>query len=104
VHICWNSSEQEARRIALEQWVNGGLPGNLFIELPLPSHFEEAGTLVTEDKVAESVVCGPEPERHIEAIGEFAEAGFSHVYVHQVGSVDDEFFDFFGSEVLPAFA
>jgi G6PDH family F420-dependent oxidoreductase len=104
VHICWNESEQEARRIALKQWVNGGLPGNLFIELPLPSHFEEAGELVTEEMIADSVVCGPDPARHIEAIREFAEAGFSHVYVHQVGRVDDAFFDFYGSEVLPALA
>jgi G6PDH family F420-dependent oxidoreductase len=103
VHICWNGSEEEARRIAMEKWVNGGLPGNMFVELPLPSHFEEAGTLVTEEAIAESVICGPDPERHVAAIREFADAGYTHVYVHQVGEVDDGFFDFFGSEVLPAF-
>jgi G6PDH family F420-dependent oxidoreductase len=104
IHVCWNESEDEARRIARRQWVNGGLPGNLFVELPLPSHFEAAGELVTEEMIADSVVCGPDPARHIEAIREFADAGFSHVYVHQVGPVEDGFLDFYRSAVLPSLA
>jgi coenzyme F420-dependent glucose-6-phosphate dehydrogenase len=104
VHVCWAESEEEARRTAHEWWPNTGLPGNLFVELPLPSHFEEAAELVTEETVAESVVCGPDPERHIEAIQEFVDAGYTHVYLHQVGPDQDGFFDFYESEVLEHFA
>ena len=41
--------------------------GPLGQELPLPSHFEEAAAMVSEDDVAEVVVCGPTPSA-IEAI------------------------------------
>lgn len=102
IHVCWRDSEAEARKIAAERWVNGGLPGNLFIELPLPSHFEEAGQLVTEETVADSVICGPDPQPQIDAIKKFIDAGYTHVYVHQVAPVEREFFDLYAEEVLPA--
>jgi len=99
--VCWATTEREARRTALEWWPNAGLPGPLSQELPLPSHFEEAATIVTEDDVAESVVCGPELDAHLEGIEAFATAGFDHVYVHQVGPDQKGFLDFYAREVLP---
>lgn len=101
LHVCWAGSEEEARRTALEWWPNGGLSGNLFVELPLPSHFQEAAAIIGEDDIAESIVCGPDPERHAAAIHEYVEAGYSHVYVHQVGPDQMGFLEFFANEVLP---
>jgi coenzyme F420-dependent glucose-6-phosphate dehydrogenase len=37
--------------------------------------------------VAEIVACGPDPERHLEMIGRFNDAGFDHLYVHQIDEV-----------------
>jgi len=102
--VCWAETEDEARRTALEWWPNAGLEGPLSQELPLPGHFEAAARMVSEEDVAEKVVCGPDPERHVEGISAFVEAGFDHVYVHQVGSDQDGFFDFYESAVLPELA
>lgn len=101
VHVCWAQSEEEARRTALEWWPNGAVSGSYFLELPLPAHFEEAAELVDEDDIAASVVCGPDPEAHVKAIEEYADAGYDHVYVHQVGPDQEGFFDFYSREVLP---
>ena len=57
--------------------------------------------MVTEDDVAESVVCGPDLDGHLEGIELFADAGFDHVYVHQVGPDQEGFIDFYAREVLP---
>jgi G6PDH family F420-dependent oxidoreductase len=102
--VCWAESEEEARRTALEWWPNAGLDGPLSQELPLPSHFEAAAAMVSEEDVAESVTCGPDPARHLDAISRFVEAGFDHVYVHQVGPDQDGFFDLYERDVLPAAA
>jgi coenzyme F420-dependent glucose-6-phosphate dehydrogenase len=99
--VCWATTERDARRTALEWWPNAGLQGPLSQELPLPSHFEEAAAMVTEDDIAESVVCGPDLDAHLEAIEAFATAGFDHVYVHQVGPDQKGFLDFYAREVLP---
>jgi coenzyme F420-dependent glucose-6-phosphate dehydrogenase len=101
LHVCWAESAEEAARTALEWWPNGGIGGSHFLELPLPSHFEEATELVTERTMAENVVCGPDRERHLAAIREYVDAGYDHVYVHQIGPDQDGFFDFYEREVLP---
>jgi coenzyme F420-dependent glucose-6-phosphate dehydrogenase len=101
--VCWARDEAEAIRTALEIWPNGGLTGELSQELPTPSHFQQAAQLVTEEMIAEEVTCGPDPERHIAAIQEYVDAGYDHIYVHQVGHDQAGFFDFYAREVLPKF-
>jgi coenzyme F420-dependent glucose-6-phosphate dehydrogenase len=102
--VCWAESEEEGRRTALEWWPNAGLKGDLSQELATPEHFEQAAANVREEDVAGLIVCGPDPERHLEAIRAFEEAGFDHVYVHQVGPDQDGFFRFYDREVLPRIA
>ena len=83
--VCW----AERGRCADEWPTSGGrTPHSVdgFEELPLPSHFEQAAAMVSEQDVADAVVCGPDPERHAAAIDAFVEASYSHVYVHQVGT------------------
>jgi coenzyme F420-dependent glucose-6-phosphate dehydrogenase len=104
VHVCWHEDEAEARRIAHEVWPNAGLGGELSQELPLPAHFEQAAAQVREADVAEKVVCGPDPDRHRDQIRNFLDAGYDHVFVHQVGLDQEGFFRFYADAVLPAFA
>lgn len=63
--------------------------------------FREKAGKVEEDDIGASIVCGPDPQRHVEAIEEYAAAGYDHVYVHQVGPDQEGFFDFYSREVLP---
>jgi coenzyme F420-dependent glucose-6-phosphate dehydrogenase len=102
--VCWAESEEEAKRVALESWPNAAMSGSHTFELPLPTHFEEITEWVDEETIAESIVCGPDPARHVEAIEEYVEAGYDYVYVHQVGREQEGFFDFYAREVLPKFA
>ena len=102
VHVCWAESEGQARRTAHEWWPNTALEGNLNVDLATPDEFESAAESITEDEVAESVTCGPDPERHVETIQKYAEAGYDNIYVHQIGPDQDGFFRFYGREILPA--
>lgn len=104
VTVCWAEREEDARRTAAEWWPNAALRGPLGQELPLPSHFQQAAEMVTEDDVAEAVVCGPDPERHVDRLETYAAAGYTHIYVHQVGPDQDGFLNFYGSEVLPHYS
>jgi G6PDH family F420-dependent oxidoreductase len=101
--VCWARDEAQARRTALEYWPTAAVPGELGQELPLPRHFEQAAQNVTEEAIAKAIACGPDAQRHIAAIREFADAGFDHVYVHQVGPDQQGFLDFYQRDVLPAF-
>jgi len=68
VTACWAATEEEARKTAHTIWPNGGVVGQLSADLPTPKHFEQAAEMVTEDAVAEKVVCGPRVEDHVEQI------------------------------------
>jgi coenzyme F420-dependent glucose-6-phosphate dehydrogenase len=99
--VCWAEREEEAKRTAHERWPNAGLEGPLNQELALPEHFEGATKMVSADDVAESVVCGPDPDRYREEIEAFADAGFDHVYIHQVGDDQEGFIRFAQRELMP---
>jgi hypothetical protein len=99
--VCWAHDKEEGKRIAHEWWPNIAIKGELGQELPLPRHFEQAAKLVSESDVAELVACGPDPQQHLEEINKFVDAGFDHVYVHQIGPDQDGFFEFYESSVLP---
>jgi coenzyme F420-dependent glucose-6-phosphate dehydrogenase len=101
VQVCWAEDEQKAKRTALEWFPNIALPGDLSQELAQPAHFEWASELLSEDEMAEIVACGPDPERHLETIGRFSDAGFDHIYVHQIGPDQEGFMDFYAREIVP---
>ena len=98
--VCWAESEEEAIRTVTEIWPNAALQGDLGQELPLPRHFRQATATVDGEQIAEAVVCGPDADRHREAIVAFERAGFDHVYVHQVGPDQDGFVRFYAEEIL----
>src|SRR5918997_5018753 len=60
--VCWAATDEEGRRTATELWPNIAIGGQLGQDMPLPSHFEAAPELVTEDMVGEAIPVGPAPE------------------------------------------
>jgi G6PDH family F420-dependent oxidoreductase len=100
---CWGDDERQAIKTAHRIWPTESLPGELAQVLPTPEHFEQASTLVSEELVAEQVPCGPDVDRHIQAIARYANAGFDELYVQQIGPDQDEFFAAYREHVLPAF-
>jgi len=100
VHVCVADSREQAVETAYRCWPNGALEGELGQELPLPRSFRHATATLTREQVAGNVICGSDPGPHREMIEEFADAGFDHVYVHQVGSDQDAFLRLYEREVL----
>jgi G6PDH family F420-dependent oxidoreductase len=104
VKVCWAQDEAAARKLAYDLWPTTGVPGELSQELPTPTHFEQASSIVTEDMVTGKIVCGPDPERHVALLRRYFDAGYDEVYVSQVGEEQSGFFDFFTREVKPRLA
>jgi coenzyme F420-dependent glucose-6-phosphate dehydrogenase len=99
ITVCWAADEEEAKQTAHRVWPNAALKGDLGQELPLPLHFEQAAENVSPEDVAESVVCGPDPARYQEQVEQYVEAGFDHIYFHQVGRDQEGFFRFWRNEL-----
>jgi G6PDH family F420-dependent oxidoreductase len=102
VTVCWAATEAEARRTAREWWPTVAIHGEASQELPTPAHFEQLTQSVTEEQVADVVPCGPDAARHLARIAEYVDAGYDHVYIHQIGPDQAGFIKFAEGELLPA--
>ncbi|MFP9191763.1 TIGR03557 family F420-dependent LLM class oxidoreductase [Natronosalvus vescus] len=102
LHNCYAETEEEAIDTVYELWPNGSIPGELGQELPSPAHFEQAAELVEREDVVESgAVTGPDPEAHVESLQAAIDAGYDHVYVHQIGDEQERAIAFYEEVILP---
>jgi G6PDH family F420-dependent oxidoreductase len=101
LNVCWAASEEEGRKIVFNQWANTAIEGQLNQEIATPTLMEMAAAMVKEEEVVEHVICGPDANKHLEEIKKYAEAGFDHIYIHQIGPNQNGFFTFYEEEILP---
>jgi G6PDH family F420-dependent oxidoreductase len=71
------------RALELFGWFGGGWKVNS--ELPGTAAFESASSYVRPDDIADSIPCGASVDAVVDAVREFADAGFTHVALCQIG-------------------
>jgi coenzyme F420-dependent glucose-6-phosphate dehydrogenase len=103
VTVCWAESEQEALDTVYKIWPVTMIPGPLHADLPTPDHFESVLSLIKKEDLKDKLPLGPDPERHRKAVQEFIDAGYDHVYIHQIGPDQEGFMRFAEKEILPKF-
>ncbi len=101
IHVAYDEDERAGHERALELWPNLALAGSGGQELPAPRDFEASSENVTLEDVAEQTPAGPDPGPYLELIRDYGEAGFTHVYVHQIGDNQAAFAEFAARELLP---
>jgi coenzyme F420-dependent glucose-6-phosphate dehydrogenase len=101
ITVCYASSKEEAKKTAFEVWPNALVEGSASQELPLPSDFEELTQARDADELEGTLTLGPDPDEYVEQVEEYEQAGYTHVYFHQVGPKQDEFLEFARNELLP---
>jgi len=103
--LCWADDEESARKTVHEIWPTGGLSGQLSQDLPTWTHFEQATEPLTTEQVTASTPCGPDIVPDLLAtVHKYEDAGYDHVYFHQVGPDQDGFLRFWEQELRPALA
>jgi coenzyme F420-dependent glucose-6-phosphate dehydrogenase len=100
MHVAYDTDAKKALRRAHELWPNTALQGSLGQELPTPQDFEDAAPMVSPGDVGESTPHGPDPDPYLEQIGRFEKAGFTHVYIHQIGDNQREFCEWAAQNLL----
>jgi G6PDH family F420-dependent oxidoreductase len=103
IALSYDPVQKVAVSRAMDQfrWFTGGWRVNA--ELPVPASFDAASKTVREQDVTAQMPCGPEVERHIAGVREFAAAGFTHVALVQIGAdTQERFITWAAAELLPA--
>jgi G6PDH family F420-dependent oxidoreductase len=83
--ICFDTDKAAAvtRAHSLFRWF--GLGWKVNAELPGPSAFDSASQFVREEDVESSIPCGDDVDAVLEAAKEYADAGFTHLALVQIG-------------------
>lgn len=102
VDLCWAEDAASARKVVHEVWPNAGVPGQLSQDLPTWTHFEQAAAMVSEEEATKSIPCGPAVEPVVASVRQYLEAGYDHLYFHQIGPDQDGFFRFWSDRLRPA--
>lgn len=101
--ICYDSDVDAAVARAHEQfrWFGAGWKVNA--ELPGPAAFDAASRFVRPEDVAAAIPCGPDVDCCVRAAQEWADAGFTHLALLQIGGeAQGEFLTWAEKELLPA--
>jgi coenzyme F420-dependent glucose-6-phosphate dehydrogenase len=106
VTMCWARTEEEGQKCARVIWPNALISSDATTELSLPRHFEQVTEDMSEEMISSAggISCGPHAEKHIASIRKYAEAGYDHIFIHQIGPNQSDFLKFAQSELLPEFA
>ncbi len=102
IHVCWAETAERAVGAAYEIWPTSALTGSLNTELATPEDFEGAAKVLSREDVAKTITHGPDVEPYVAEVRSFADAGYDHVYFHQVGRDQEGFFGFWERELRPA--
>ncbi len=102
--LCWAADAATARKTVHQVWPTGAIPGQLAQDLPTWKHFEQAAELVDEEAATKSTPCGPDLAPVLKSVRAFVDAGYDHVYFHQIGPDQHGFLQFWENELRPALA
>lgn len=100
--VCWADDKESGKKTAYKYWPilsNNGLN----YEIPNPRFFDKLAAKTDQETLTRNITCGDDPQDHIDEIRRFVDAGYDHVFVHQLGPHQEGFIKFYMEEVLPEF-
>jgi probable non-F420 flavinoid oxidoreductase len=101
VHLSWAPTDEEALRIAHEQWRTNVFDPPVCWDVETVEEFDRRAADVSPDDVRAKVLVSSDLSRHLEWLRELAGLGFDELALHHVGQDLDAFIDAFGEHVLP---
>ncbi|WP_431969665.1 TIGR03557 family F420-dependent LLM class oxidoreductase [Nocardia sp. bgisy134] len=99
VPLAWAPDEHTGAQAALEttRWALSGW--KVMSELPNPVNFAAASATVREEDIRDHFTCGSDPERYVEAVRAYTDAGFDHLVLQNAGPDPDGFLEFYRDEL-----
>ena len=102
ITLCWDEDKAKAEELARKMWSISAMSWDIKSDVASPAAFEEIAKHIPVAEVAKKVICGPDPEPIVKQVQAYRDAGFDHIYFHQVGENIAEFMRFYERELAPA--
>ncbi len=83
-------------------WAGAMIPALFLNKIYTPAMSAQNGKVVGRDTIHKSVCISGDPEKHIEYVKKYIDAGFTHFYFHSADGDQIDFLERYGKDVLPA--
>jgi probable non-F420 flavinoid oxidoreductase len=101
VHLSFAQTDEEALRIAHDQWRTNTFDSTICWDLELVEQFDAIAERVEAQQMTESVLVSSDAARHAAWLHDLASLGYDAIYLHHVGKEQRPFIDAFATKVLP---
>jgi probable non-F420 flavinoid oxidoreductase len=101
VHLSYAAAEEEALRIAHEQWRTNVFGPPVAWDVETAEILDAVSEYVPSHVMREHVLISSDLGQHAKWVHDLADLGFDALYLHHVGKEQHEFIDAFGDQVLP---
>ena len=101
VHLCWAPTDDDAIRIAHDQWRSNIFGPPVCWDLETTEAFDVVSKDVSADQVRGTVLVSSDLGQHAQWLHDLIGLGFDEVYLHHVGKEQEPFIEAFGEHVLP---
>lgn len=100
LQLSWAPTDEQAEAYALAEWPMAGLRMRRS-DIRSPYDIEQLVRGVTPADMRAGMLISSDPDVHRAQLQRYADLGFSHIYLHNVGPNQREFLEVFGRDVLP---
>lgn len=83
-------------------WAGALVPALFVNNIYTPTMSAQNGKVVGKDIIQKSVHISDDPEKHIQYVKQYIDAGFTHFYFHSATQDQVDFIERYGKDVLPA--
>jgi probable non-F420 flavinoid oxidoreductase len=101
VHLSYAAAEEEALRIAHEQWRTNVFGPPVAWDVETAEILDAVSEYVPPHAMRDHVLISSDFGQHATWLHDLADLGFDALYLHHVGKEQHEFIDAFGDRVLP---
>jgi coenzyme F420-dependent glucose-6-phosphate dehydrogenase len=93
--FCWSEDHEEATEMAMDQWRNCVVGGEVRWDLRRPADFDLLGLAVTSEFLRQRILVTDDVLRLRDWLRSFEQLGVTEIYLHQVGRNQRSFIDAF---------
>jgi len=99
--VAYDPDEQQARRLAADQWLSNCLPRAVTQALSRPEQYGALGDQMPVDRITDHVMVSADLSQHTEWLATLLELDVQKLIIHNVTPKQEQFIEAFGEAVVP---
>ena len=102
LNVAYTKDTKRAVADFRKYWAGAYVPAMFDQNIYTPSMSEQNGAVVGDDTIMKTACISDDPQKHVEFVQQYIDAGFTHIFFHSAGPEQARFIRDYAKNVLPA--